>query len=171
MAGYDPYGSSAASASYGMAPDLQFYSGAGAGATSGTSVHASAATGMGSMSHLGGSGGAGAATGSSDYYGAATGNMQSGPGGPGGVGGSMLSPGGFWSAFTAAPLYENEPPLLEGGASGDARWVKCPLITSPLAYMRIPQSSASTLGTSSQRRGPSSTRCGNRTRTSWTTQI
>ena len=116
MAGYDPYGSSAASASYGMAPDLQFYGGAGAGATSGTSVHASAATGMGSMSHLGGSSGAGAGAGTSDYYGAATGNMQSGPGGPGGVGGSMLSPGGFWSAFTAAPLYENEPPLLEGEA-------------------------------------------------------
>lgn len=26
----------------------------------------------------------------------------------------MLPQGGFWSAFTAAPLYENEPPLLEG---------------------------------------------------------
>lgn len=104
-AGYDPYGTG--SSSYGMAPDLQFYSG-GVASTSGTGIHASTSTGMGSMSHLGGSGGAGGV--GSDYYsGVPSGNMQSG-----GVGGIMLAQGGFLSAFTAAPIYENEPPLLEG---------------------------------------------------------
>ena len=104
-AGYDPYSTGASP--YGMAPDLQFYSG-GSASTSATGIHASTSTGMGSMSHLGGNGaGAGVA---GDFYGAGpTGNMQSG-----GVGGVMLAQGGFWSAFTAAPLFENEAPLLEG---------------------------------------------------------
>jgi hypothetical protein len=104
-AGYDPY--STGSSSYGMAPDLQFYSG-GVASTSGTGIHASTSTGMGSMSHLGG-GSAVPGVGGEYYGGAATGNMSSG-----GVGGVMLAQAGFWSAFTAAPLYENEPPLLEG---------------------------------------------------------
>ena len=68
---------------------------------------------MGSMHHMGGVGHAGPGV---DYYGAGgagaagpTGAMQSGN-----VGGMMLSQGGFLSAFTAAPIYEGEPPLLEG---------------------------------------------------------
>ena len=105
MAGYDPYGTSASGSSYGMAPDLQFYSGA-TGATSGTGMHPSTTTGMGSMSHLGGTS---TASGSGNFYADATGSMQSG-----GIGGVMLAQGGFWTAFTAAPLYENEQPLLEG---------------------------------------------------------
>lgn len=104
-AGYDPY--STGGSSYGIAPDLQFYNG-GSASTSATGMHASTSTGMGSMSRIGGN-----ATGqgvNADFYGAGpTGNMQSG-----GVGGVMLAQGGFWSAFTAAPLYENEAPLLEG---------------------------------------------------------
>ena len=108
MAGYDPYGPTVGGSSYGMAPDLQFYSGA-TGATSGTGMHSSTATGMGSMSHLGGSGVGSSSGNPASFYADATGNMQSG-----GVGGVMLAQGGFWSAFTAAPLYENEQPLLEG---------------------------------------------------------
>lgn len=104
-AGYDPYSTGASS--YGIAPDLQFYNG-GSASTSGSGMHASTSTGMNSISHLGRNG-VGAGVGG-DFYGTGpTGNMQSG-----GVGGVMLAQGGFWSAFTAAPLYENEAPLLEG---------------------------------------------------------
>lgn len=106
---YDPY--AAQTGSYGSAPDLQFYSGAG-GAASGSAMHPSTATGLGSMSH------ASSAQPSMNYYSSfggadavPSGNMQSGSAGVGGV---MLNQGGFWSAFTAAPIYEGEPPLLEG---------------------------------------------------------
>lgn len=102
MAGYDPYGTAASGSGYGMAPDLQFYSGAGAAGASGP------ASGMGAS-------GSGSGV-NAGLYGDATGSMQS-MGGSSGIGGVMLQQGGFWSAFTAAPVYENEPPLLEG-ASG-----------------------------------------------------
>lgn len=111
---FDPY--AAQSSSYGIAPDLQFYNGAAA-STSGTSMHASSSLGMGSMHPVGAQHGSSSAAGAGgmDYYGVMgatggpTGNMQSGN-----VGGVMLSQGGFWSAFSAAPIYEGEPPLLEG---------------------------------------------------------
>lgn len=124
MAGYDPYGSSAAGSAYGMAPDLQFYSGSGSGATSGTGLHASATTGMGSLSHTGPAGASSSGGGAAgvNYYADATGSMQS-MGGPSGIGGVMLQQGGFWSAFTAAPVYENEPPLLEGGSQQTAGYL------------------------------------------------
>lgn len=105
-AGYDPY--STGGSAYGAAPDLQFYNGGGA-STSAGGMHASTSAGMGSMARMGGNGAASGV--GADFYGVGpTGNMQNG-----GVGGVMLPQGGFWSAFTAAPLYENEPPLLEGG--------------------------------------------------------
>lgn len=102
---FDPYAAQAGS--YGVAPDLQFYSG-----VSGPS--ASTSSGMGSMAH---NASAGTSSGGMDYYSgfsgsggvAASGNMQSN-----GVGGAMIPIVGFWSAFTAAPMYEGEPPLLEG---------------------------------------------------------
>ncbi|KAL7010325.1 hypothetical protein EMMF5_000348 [Cystobasidiomycetes sp. EMM_F5] len=101
---FDPYAAQAGS--YGVAPDLQFYSG-----VSGPS--ASTSSGMGSMAH---NASAGTSSGGMDYYSgfsgsggvAASGNMQSN-----GVGGAMIPIVGFWSAFTAAPMYEGEPPLLE----------------------------------------------------------
>ena len=111
---FDPY--STQTSSYGIAPDLQFYNGASS-STSGTSMHPSTSSGMAAIQHLGGSG-AGPNGGVGDYYGV-VGAGSSGPSGSmqsGGVGGQMLPQGGFWSAFTAAPLYEGESPLLEGAS-------------------------------------------------------
>ena len=109
---FDPY--SAQSTSYGMAPDLQFYN-VPQSSSSGMSMHPAASTGIDSMQHLSGTNG-GPNGGAGGYYGVIgpgpsgpNGNMQSG-----GVRGQMLPQSGFWSAFTASPVFEGEPPLLEG---------------------------------------------------------